>query len=98
MYKPASALTFDHAKTVLQDGVRAIESGQTDIDLAAVTAVDSTAVGTLLAWQRAARRQRKTVVFHNLPSGLRSLAELYGVVELLHPSTAVSSPADPPHH
>jgi phospholipid transport system transporter-binding protein len=65
-------------------GLRAIEAGQTDIDLSQLTAVDSSAVAALLAWKRAASVRDADIRFSNLPSNLVSLVELYGVADLLH--------------
>ena len=94
MFRPGSTLTANNAKAVLDDGLRALGSGQEKIDLADLSAVDSAAVATLLAWQRAAREQGKLLVFVNLPANLQSLAELYGVADLLN----TASPATLPHH
>jgi phospholipid transport system transporter-binding protein len=49
-----------------------------------LTAVDSAAVATLLAWQRAALERGSALRFTNLPANLQSLIELYGVADLLH--------------
>jgi phospholipid transport system transporter-binding protein len=84
MFRPTLTLTVNNAKTAYQAGLRAIESGQTEIDLAQLTAVDSAAVATLLAWQRAASQRGARLKFNNIPANLQTLAELYGVVELLH--------------
>lgn len=84
MYRPALTLTVNNAKSVLEAGLRAIADGQTQIDLGGLTAVDSAAVATLLAWQRAAHGKGKTLVFRNLPANLQSLVDLYGLNRLLH--------------
>ena len=89
MFKPPSSLTVNNAKTVLQAGYRAIADGQQAIDLSHVVAVDSAAVATLLAWQRAARARGSQLDFGRLPSNLRSLVELYGVEALLQAPAAV---------
>jgi phospholipid transport system transporter-binding protein len=83
MYQPGPLLTASHAREVLEAGMRAIESGQTVFDLAAVTEVDSTAVAALLAWQRAARARGAQFSALNQPSSLTSLAHLYGVADLI---------------
>jgi phospholipid transport system transporter-binding protein len=98
MYRPALTLTVDNAQTVLHDGLRAIADGQTQFDLAEVTAVDSAAVATLIAWQRAAARRGASLVFNHVPDSLQSLIALYGVNELLHPTSKTLSRADLPHH
>jgi phospholipid transport system transporter-binding protein len=94
MFRPGLTLTVNNAKTVLEAGLQAIRSGESAMDFADVTAVDSAAVAVLLAWQRAARKAGKQLIFANLPDNLLSLAQLYGVADLL-PST---SPADPHAH
>ena len=53
------------------------------IDFAGVTAVDSSAVALLLEWRRRALAHKKELAFVNLPVNLLSLAELYGVTELI---------------
>ncbi|HEV7618324.1 MAG TPA: STAS domain-containing protein [Burkholderiaceae bacterium] len=84
MFRPTLTLTVNNAQSALEAGLRAIESGQTEIDLAQLTAVDSAAVATLLAWQRAALERGSVLRFTNLPANLQSLIELYGVADLLH--------------
>ena len=83
MFQPTLALTAYNAETALHAGLRAIASGQTEIDLAQLTAVDSAAVATLLAWKRAAAERGTVLNFSHMPPNLRSLAELYGVSDLL---------------
>jgi len=76
-------LTVNNAAQALENGLRAIAEGQAEIDLGALAAVDSAAVATLLAWQRAAAASGRTLRLRNLPPNLRGLIELYGVAELL---------------
>ncbi len=84
MFRPTLTLTVNNAKTALEAGLHAITSGQTEIDLAQLTVVDSAAVATLLAWQRAALKQGALLKLINLPANLQSLIALYGVTDLLH--------------
>ena len=58
-------------------------SGELVVDLAAVTEVDSAALSLLFEWQRAAQSRQCRLTFCNLPKSLVSLAELYGVSELI---------------
>jgi phospholipid transport system transporter-binding protein len=97
MFRPVLALDMNTAPAVLEAGLRAIASGQTEIDLGELTAVDSAAVATLLAWQRAAQGQSKTLAFRNLPANLQSLADLYGVTALLQAHSLRNSYPDPHH-
>jgi phospholipid transport system transporter-binding protein len=85
MFQPTLTLTVENADATLKAGLIAIKNGQTEIDLSQLTSVDSAGVATLLAWQRAADAQNQALHFRNLPGGLRSLAELYGVFGLLYP-------------
>ena len=98
MYRPAPTLTVDNARVALDAGLRAIAAGQTHIDLGDMVTVDSSAVATLLAWQRAARNSGVALVFDNVPSNLQSLISLYDVSDLLHVAAAGLSRADLPHH
>lgn len=93
-FRPGLSLTFNNAQTVLQAGLRALADGQAEFDFADVTAVDSAAIATMLAWQRAARKAGKVLAFRNLPANLQSLVKLYGVGALLQPSDR----EDLPHH
>ena len=78
-----TTLTMNEAETVLAQGLQAIAAGDTQIDLGALQHFDSAAVATLLAWQRAASKLGKTLDISQLPTGLDSLAKLYGVDQLL---------------
>jgi phospholipid transport system transporter-binding protein len=53
------------------------------VDLERLEKVDSSAVSMMLAWVREARRNEIKVQFTNVPHNLISLANLYGVAELL---------------
>jgi phospholipid transport system transporter-binding protein len=83
MFRPTSALTFDNAAAMLEAGLQAIASGQNEIDLAGLTAVDSSAVAVLLAWQRSASEKGVLLHLHQAPSNLQSLMGLYGLNGLL---------------
>lgn len=102
MFRPTLTLTINNAKIALEAGLRAIKAGQTEIDLAQLTAVDSAAVATLLAWQRAAQALGRILTFTNLRSNLQSLVQLYGVGDLLHAAIPAQAPTasrnDLPHH
>ncbi len=54
------------------------------IDLSGVTDIDSSAVALLLHWRREAARLDKALRYIHLPPNLLSLAELYGVDQLIH--------------
>jgi len=78
--KVAGPMNIDSAAALLKqsDGMlKAINL----VDLANVTEVDSAAVSLLLEWRRQANNP--ALRFTNLPAALASLAELYGVTDLI---------------
>lgn len=90
MFKPGATLTVDNASATLAAGLQAIAAGQSSIDLSDVVTVDSSAVATLLAWQRAAKSRGLALQFGVLPANLQSLADLYGAAALLAAPTSAS--------
>ena len=80
---PAGSLTMDSAATVLAISAEAALPATGVIDLKRVEAVDSAGVALLLAWKRRAAAEGKPLTFAHLPPSLASLAQLYGVEDLL---------------
>ena len=76
-------VTMATATQVLEESARVFSGSRIVVDLAGVTEVDSAAVSLLLEWRRRARAENRTVEFANVPVNVQSLAELYGVSELL---------------
>jgi phospholipid transport system transporter-binding protein len=76
-------VTIANVQSLLEEGARRIQGPEVTLDLAGVTEVDSTAVSLLLEWRRQAARASRSLRYLNVPRNLRSLAELYGVTELL---------------
>lgn len=95
MFQAPSSLTYDHANAALNAGLAAIGGGESAIDFVAVEVVDSSAVATVLAWQRASKAHGASLTLHNIPDSLRSLMSLYDVESVLGLS---ASRADLPHH
>jgi phospholipid transport system transporter-binding protein len=56
------------------------------VDLKGVDPVDSAGVAILLEWKRRALAEGTKLAFDNVPPTMVSLAELYGVDELLSPA------------
>jgi len=77
------ALTFDNAQAALSQGCAALAAGETVFDLGGVKAADSSAVALMLAWERRARAQGRSLKFINVPGGVDALARLYGVDDLI---------------
>lgn len=77
------ALTFENAQVALEQGCAALAAGETVFDLGGVKAADSTAVALMLAWERRAQAQGRSLKFINVPAGVDALARLYGVDGLI---------------
>ena len=76
-------MTMANAPQLLEAGRAALQPGEQIFDLARVGNADSSAIAVMLGWLRVADHSRSTVKFAHIPPGVRSLAELYGISELL---------------
>lgn len=76
-------LTIGNAAEVLAESATRFSGNNLVVDLSGVTEVDSSAVSLLLEWRRTAKRANRHIEFVNLPQSLRSLADLYGVSDLI---------------
>ena len=76
-------MVMANARGLLEAGRSALQPGEQVFDLGQVDDADSSAVAVMLGWLRVASRSRSTLKFAHIPAGVRSLAELYGVTELL---------------
>ena len=76
-------MTLETAPALLAEGIEAFSVAEPVFDLAAVAEVDSSGLAVLFGWLRAAGAQGKTLRIANPPQNLLSLAEVYGVGELL---------------
>ena len=81
-------VTLTSVTSLLPAGRQRAREAAFSVDLAAVGAVDSSALALLFDWQRHARVQGHTMRVCNAPPQLRSLAALYGVGELLEEMAA----------
>jgi phospholipid transport system transporter-binding protein len=79
----SGALTLASVAADLEQGKAAIAGGVGGVDLAGVGELDSSALALLLAWLREAKRLGRELTFTNLPQGLTTIAQLYGVADLL---------------
>ncbi len=82
-FETAATLTHDSARSALEAGLSRIAAGATEVDCAPLKQFDSSALAVLIAWQRAAAARGTVLDVINLPSGLASLAQAYGVNTLL---------------
>lgn len=76
-------LTMSSVPALYETGLQHLAGEDLLVDLAKVEAVDSAAVSMLLGWSRAVQARQRTLRVANMPQDLLSLADLYGVAELL---------------
>lgn len=79
----SGAMTLPGATELLAAGHGCLANPETIFDLAAVTEVDSSCIAVIFGWLREAERLGKTIRIAHAPKDLLSLAEVYGVTELL---------------
>lgn len=78
--KVAGPMNIDSVSALLAQSAGMLD-GATLVDLSGVTEADSSAVSLLLEWRRQAKGD--ALRFANLPPALKSLADLYGVADLI---------------
>lgn len=83
VFSPAGPLTLAGIGTTLEQGRRFAAEGGGVVDFAAVTDVDSVALALLFDWMRTARAAGHAITLQNASPSLASLADVYGVRELL---------------
>jgi phospholipid transport system transporter-binding protein len=76
-------VTLQSVTSVLHEGIVHVRDGVSVVDLSEVSGLDSSLLAALLAWIREARDRNHPISVSHLPPGLRTLAQLYGVEELL---------------
>jgi phospholipid transport system transporter-binding protein len=82
----SGSLHFTTVSALLAAGVDAIDGGRAAvIDLAGVTASDSSGLALLIEWLSVAKGAGRTLRYENIPSQLQQLARLSEVEELLVP-------------
>ncbi len=82
-FSTGTTITHASAKAALAAGLASIEAGATGVDCSPLAEFDSSALAVLLAWRRAAETRGSVFEIANLPAGLASLAEAYGVHALV---------------
>ena len=75
-------VTLDNVGMLLSEGA-AFEGDSVIVDLARVTGADSSALSLLMEWMRRFSSSGRHIAFANINHNLLSLAELYGVVDLI---------------
>jgi phospholipid transport system transporter-binding protein len=80
--------TLATAAQLLAEARGPLAAGVRSIDLGEVTELDSSLLAVLFAWMREAKERKQALALARLPADLKSLAQLYGVAELLPQETA----------
>ena len=75
-------VTLDNVGNLIAESA-ALDGDRVIVDLAGVTRADSSVLSLLLEWTRRFGGSGRKIVFANLSHDLQSLAELYGVVDLI---------------
>ncbi len=81
-YRIDGPVTLDNVGTLISEDA-AFDGGSVIVDLARVTSADSSALSLLLEWTRRFSASGRQIAFANVSHNLQSLAELYGVVDLI---------------
>lgn len=76
-------LVMANARGLLEAGRSALQAGEQIFDFSEIGEADSSALAVMLGWLRAASATQSTIKFAQVPVGVRSLAELYGITDLL---------------
>jgi phospholipid transport system transporter-binding protein len=85
------ALTVDSVAAHLATGRRLAAEHSLVVDFSGVTESDSGALALVLDWLRVSAAAGKQLSLNAVPDNLFSLAELYGVAELLPPRGVAES-------
>ncbi|HKQ26886.1 MAG TPA: STAS domain-containing protein [Burkholderiales bacterium] len=76
-------VTLASVSTLLAEGSRTLEGSSVVVDFSGVTEADSAAISLMLEWTRRMHASNRQVRFSNLGGSLVSIANLYGVTDLI---------------
>jgi phospholipid transport system transporter-binding protein len=79
----SGAVTADTVGGLLRELQPHLEKGADTLDLGGVEAADSAALALVFSAMRQAAQRGRTLTLTGLPASFNTLAELYGVAELL---------------
>ncbi|HEX6829084.1 MAG TPA: STAS domain-containing protein [Burkholderiales bacterium] len=83
IFRVSGPVTLENVTAVVQEGRDAFAGSDVVVDLSGLANVDSTAISMMLEWMRDAARGGRRMRYANLPENLRTLAKVYGVLEVL---------------
>ena len=76
-------VTLEGVSALLAEGSRSFAGDPVVVDLSGVTEADSSALSLILEWTRRMHGSDRQIFFANLSESLASIANLYGVTELI---------------
>lgn len=83
IFRVSGPVTIDNVTSVIEAGRQAFAGSDAVVDLSGLENVDSAAISMMLEWMRDAAGGGRRVRFANLPENLRTLAKVYGVLDVL---------------
>lgn len=85
-FRIESPITMANVSQLIAESEVLFNHGEVVVDFSGVTEVDSSAVSLMLNWLREGSKRGRQFRFTNLPENLKSLAAVYGVLDLISPS------------
>ncbi len=76
-------VTLAGVSALLDEGSRTLEGNPVVVDFSGVTEADSSAISLMLEWTRRMHASNRQICFTNLGGSLVSIANLYGVTDLI---------------
>ncbi|MGH8757295.1 MAG: STAS domain-containing protein [Burkholderiales bacterium] len=77
------AINMGNVKSLLEVGLQQLNPELKEIDFRGVEEVDSSAISMVLEWLRVSQSRHLQLSVVNIPDNMKSLASLYGVLELI---------------
>lgn len=82
-FRIESPITMANVSHLIAEGEVLFNHGDVVVDFGGVTEVDSSAVSLMLNWLREGSKRGRQFRFTNLPENLKSLAAVYGVLDIV---------------
>jgi phospholipid transport system transporter-binding protein len=83
LYLIDGPVTLASVSALLAEGSRTLEGSSMVVDFSGVTEADSSAISLILEWTRRMHASNREIRFTNLGGSLVSIANLYGVTDLI---------------
>ena len=77
------AINMGNVKSLLEAGLQQLNPELKEIDFSGLEEVDSSAISMVLEWLRVSQSRHLQLSVVNMPDNMKSLASLYGVLELI---------------